>query len=70
MRGIARQMNLFETEEVRGMKPAIIFTPIFCLILYLAAKSQGVCRVLLLVLAALSYGIYLYILQKAGYLML
>lgn len=52
------------------MSPAIIFTPYFCLVMYLAAKSQGVCRVLLLVLAALSYGIYLYILQKAGYLTL
>lgn len=52
------------------MELAIIFTPYFCLIMYLAAKSQGACRVLLLVLAALSYGIYLCILQKAGYLTL
>ena len=44
------------------LMPSIIFTPIFCLIMYLAARCEGVCRVLLLVVAILAYGIYLSIL--------
>lgn len=46
------------------MRPVTIFTPIFCLIMYAVAKSKGVCRVLLMVLAVLAYGIYLNILQR------
>lgn len=49
------------------MRQVTIFTPIFCLIMYAAAKSEGVCRVLLLVLAHVAYGIYLCILWKTDW---
>ena len=39
-----------------------LFTLIICIIMYLAAKSDGCTRWALLVLAGVVYGIYLYIL--------
>lgn len=49
---------------------ALLFTSIFCLIMYFLAKATNGVKVFLTVLAILIYDIYLYILQIFDYLML
>ena len=56
-----REKNMYE-EVFDELIPMFVFTPAFCLLMYLAAKAKGVCKALLLVLAHVAYGIYLCIL--------
>lgn len=56
-----REKNMYE-EVFEELIPMFVFTPAFCLLMYLAAKAKGACKALLLVLAHVAYGIYLCIL--------